>query len=217
MTPNDIIDDARRLAQDNGLFRTPDTYSAATMLRLTNQVLRQTAVLRPDLFVLLGDIPTTPEVAEQSAPADSLRLVSIRSIKDGPAITEVSYDTMDRSYPQWRLDPAGTPVNFMRNVRNPNGYFLYPRPAAGTVLTGEYVQSPPEYTGDQQIALLPDAFQPVMVAGVIMLIAAIENPSLDPARYKQFADMYSQSLRANMEGRVLTDTPAAGLEPKQVI
>lgn len=217
MTPNDIIADTRRLAQDNGLLRAPDTYSAAALLSFVNQVLRQTALLRPDLFTLMTDISTTAGAVEQSMPADSIRLVNIFAVKDGNAITEVSREAMDQSYPQWRADAAGLPVNYMRHIRNPNKYFLYPKPSAGVVLSGEYAQSPPVYTASQSIALLPDSFQPAIVAGVVMLVAGVENPTIDPNRFRQFQDMYTQVLGANLQSRVVTDTKPSGLDEKQVI
>ena len=217
MTPNDIIVEAKRLAQDNELFRNSDTYSAATMLGFVNQILRQTSVLRPDLFTRIADITTTPNVVEQSMPTDSIRLVNILAVKNGGAITEVSREMLDRSYPQWRTDPAGPPINYMRHVVNPNRYFLYPRPSSGTVLTGEYAQSPPVYTLNQTIALLPDAFQAAMVAGVVMLIAGIENKSQVNTRFTQFQEVYSQTLGVNLQSRTITDTQAAGIEPNQVI
>jgi hypothetical protein len=217
MTPADIIADVRRLAQDSGLLRTSDSYSAAALLGFVNQVVRQTAVLRPDLFTLIADIPTAPQSAEQTMPADSARLVNIFAVKDGNAITEVSREAMDQSYPQWRGDPAGNPVNFMRHIRNPNRYFLYPRPAADVVLVGEYVQSPPVYTLNQPIALLPDSFQPVMVSGVLMLVAGVENSTESAERFKQYQEAYSQSLSTNFQSRAVTDTKDSGLDPRQVI
>lgn len=217
MTPNDIIVDVRRIAQDNGLLRTSNTYSAAALLAFTNQILRQTAILRPDLFTLMTDISTTPNVVEQSMPSDSIRLVNIFAVKDGNAVLEVSREAMDQSTPSWRTEAAGSPVNYMRHVRNPNRYFLYPKPTSGVVLTGEYAQSPPTYTLAQTIALLPDAFQPAMVAGVLMLVSGIENPTTDSARFKQFQEVYSQTLGVNLQSRTVTDTKASGLDPKQVI
>ncbi len=217
MTPNDIIVDVRRIAQDNGLLRTSNTYSAAALLAFTNQILRQTAILRPDLFTLMTDISTTPNVVEQSMPSDSIRLVNIFAVKNGNAVLEVSREAMDQSTPSWRTEAAGSPVNYMRHIRNPNRYFLYPKPASGVVLTGEYAQSPPTYTLSQTIALLPDAFQPAMVAGVLMLVSGIENPTTDSARFKQFQEVYSQTLGVNLQSRTVTDTKASGLDPKQVI
>lgn len=217
MTPNDIILDVRRLAQDNGLLRTPDSYSADLLLSFVNQVLRKTALLRPDLFALMGDIPTTPNVVEQSMPSDSVRLMNIFGVSGKGSVLEVSRETMDQSYPQWRYDPSGTPVNFMRHPQNPNKYFLYPRPIAGVELAAEYSQAPPTYTLSQTILLLSDAYQPVIVSGVLMLISGIENVTVSPERYKQFQEAYERALDVNFKSRVVTDTKEAGFDPKQVI
>lgn len=217
MTPNDIIVDAKRLAQDSGLLRTPDVYRDATLLAFVNQILRQTSLLRPDLFAFIGDISTTAGVVEQTMPSDSIRLMNIFSIKNGNAITEVSREAMDQSTPSWRTVTAGTPVNFMRHIQNPNRYFLYPKPSAAITLTGEYAQSPPVYTINQTISLLPDSFQPVMVSGVLMLIAGVENATQNPTRFKQFQDSYAQALSVNLQTRIITDVKDSGLDPKQVI
>lgn len=217
MTPNDVIVEARHLAQDNGLLRSPDTYTAATFLGFVNQILRKTALLRPDLFAFVDDIATTPNVVEQSMPADSMRLMNIFAVKGGGGIVEVDRQTMDRSYPQWRTDAAGTPVNYMRHVQNPNKYFLYPRPTSGIELVAEYVQTPPTYTLNQTINLLPDSFQPAIVSGVVMLVAGIENATSNPDRYKQFEDSFKQALDVSFQSRVVTDLKSSGLDPKQVI
>lgn len=216
MTPNDIITDAKRLAQNTGVLRTPNVYADATFLAFVNQVLKQTALLRPDLFSYITDIPTTPNTVSQVLPSDSTRLVEIYSVKDGDAITEVTRETMDQTYPQWRIETAGTPVNYMRNVRNPNGYFLYPRPAVGIILVGEYVQTPPVYALNSQIALLPDSFLPAMSAGVVGMIESINNTTSDMNRAKEFATQYAQALGLSLQTRVLTDTEQGGLDPRQV-
>jgi hypothetical protein len=217
MTPNDIIVDATRLIQDNQVLRTPDAYSAATMLGYVNQILKNVATVRPDLFITMADIPTVQDVVEQSMPVDSMRLVNIFSVKDTRAVTEVSREAMDRSYPAWRLDPPGVPVNYMRHVSNPNRYFLYPRPAAGVVLFGEYVKSPRAYGLNEVIETVPDGFQATIVLGVVMLVAGTENDSASSVRFTQYKDVYNKSLEDNMQSRVLTDTKTAGLDPKKVV
>jgi hypothetical protein len=216
MTPADIIVDVRRMAQDNGLLRSPDTYIQSTLLGYTNQTLKHIATLRPDLFTLMGDIPTQPSVVEQVMPVDSARLVNILAVKDGPAIFEVSRQMMDYSYPQWRSEPAGLPVNYMRHPQNPNRYFLYPKPQVGVVLTGEYVQAPPAYAEDQHIDLLPDSFLPTVVSGVLMLIAGTENPTKSNERYVQFEKAFIAALQTNMKARTLTDKPDSGVSGRPV-
>lgn len=214
MTPADIITEARVLVQDT---RTPYRYSDALMLGWVNQTLKRMAVLRPDLFSFIGDIPTTANTVLQSCPSDSLRLVEIFQIKNGDAVTEVNREILDQMHPNWVNEAAGTPVNFMRHVRSPNKFFLYPRPAAGVVLVGEYAQVPPAYTINQTITALPDAYLPVAVDGVVFLAESVDNEHVNSGRAKLFQDSFNQTLATGLQVRSITDTEQGGMDPKQVI
>lgn len=214
MTPNEIIAEARRLIQDT---KTTYRYSDAVMLGWVNMTLRRTAVLRPDLFGVIGDISTTPNTVLQSTPADSLRLIEIFQVKNGDAVTESRRETLDQMYPNWVNETAGAPVNFMRHVRNPNKFFVYPRPTAGIVLVGEYAQTPPSYALNDTISLIPDAFFPILVDGVVFLAESVDNEHVNSGRAKLFQDAYTQALGVSLQSRVVTDTDASGMDPKQVI
>ena len=214
MTPADIITEARVLVQDT---RAPYRYSDTLMLGWVNQTLKRMSVLRPDLFSFIGDIPTVANTVLQSCPVDSLRLVEIFQIKNGDAVTEVNRDVLDQMYPNWVNETAGTPVNFMRHVRSPNKFFLYPRPAAGVVLVGEYAQVPPVYTITQTIALLPDAYLPVAVDGVVFLAESVDNEHVNSGRAKLFQDSFAQTLATGLQVRSVTDTEEGGMDPRQVI
>lgn len=214
MTPADIITEARVLVQDT---RTPYRYSDTLMLGWVNQTLKRMAVLRPDLFSFIGDIPTTADTVLQSCPSDSLRLVEIFQIKNGDAVTEVNRDVLDQMYPNWVNEAAGTPVNFMRHVRSPNKFFLYPRPTTDIVLVGEYAQVPPTYTINQTIASLPDAYLPVAVDGVVFLAESVDNEHVNSGRAKLFQDSFNQTLAAGLQVRNITDTEEGGMDPRQVI
>lgn len=214
MTPADIIAEARVLIQDS---RTPYRYSDTVLLGFVNQTLRRMSILRPDLFMVIGDIPTTANTVIQSCPSDSLRLVEIFQIKNGDAVTEVNREVLDQMSPGWVNEAAGTPLNFMRHVRNPNKFFLYPRPTAGIVLVGEYAQVPPTYTLNQTIAALPDSYLPVAADGVVFLAESVDNEHVNSNRAKLFQDSFNQTLAAGLQTRTLTDTEEGGLDPKQVI
>lgn len=214
MTPADIIAEARVLIQDS---RTPYRYSDTVLLGFVNQTLRRMSILRPDLFMVIGDIPTTANTVIQSCPADSLRLVEIFQIKNGDAVTEVNREVLDQMSPGWVNEAAGTPINFMRHVRNPNKFFLYPRPTAGVVLVGEYAQVPPAYTLNQTIAALPDAYLPVAADGVVFLAESVDNEHVNSNRAKLFQDSFNQTLAAGLQTRTITDTEEGGMDPKQVI
>jgi hypothetical protein len=214
MTPNEVITEARRLIQDT---KTPYRYSDAVMLGFVNQTLKRMVVLRPDLFAVIEDIPTTANTVLQSCPANSTRLIEIFQVKDGDAITEVNRETLDRTAPSWQREEAGQPVNFMRHVRNPNRFFVYPRPVAGVVLVGEYAQTPPDYTLDQEMTYPTDAYFPTVVDGVVFLAESIDNEHVNSGRAKLFQDAFVQGLGVGLQSRTITDTESGGQDPRQVI
>lgn len=211
MTPSDIITQARELVQDS---RTPYRYSDAVMLNFVDHTIKRMAVLRPDLFSVVGNMDTTAGSALQSCPSDALRLVEIFSVVGGGAVTEVNREIMDQMNPSWVSATAGTPVNFMRHVRSPNKYFLSPPPAAGVVLVGEYVQVPPKYAIDAAITALPDAYLPVATDGVVSLAESLDNEHVDSGRAKMFQDSFTQSLVAGLQARTITDTEDGGIDPQ---
>lgn len=214
MTPIEVITEARRLIQDT---KAPYRYSDAVMLGFVNQTLKRMVMFRPDLFAVIGDIPTTANTVLQSCPADSARLIDIFRVKDGNAVTEVNRETLDRTVPSWQYEEAGQPVNFMRHVRNPNRFFVYPRPVAGVVLIGEYAQTPPDYALDQEIIYPIDTYFPVVVDGVVFLAESIDNEHVNSGRAKLFQDSFVQALNVGLQSRTITDTPSAGLDPREVV
>lgn len=214
MTPNEIITEARRLIQDT---KTPYRYSDAVMLGFVNQTLKRMVTIRPDLFSVVTDFPTAPNSVLQSCPADSTRLIEIFQVRNGNAVTEVNRATLDRTVPNWQNESPGYPVNFMRHVRNPNRFFVYPPPVDGVLLVGEYAQTPPDYTLDQEITSPTDAYFPVVVDGVVFLAESIDNEHVNSNRAKLFQDAFVQGLGVSLQSRTITDTEAGGQDPRQVI
>jgi len=214
MTPQDVITEVRRLIQDESA---PLRYSDTVLLGFVNQTLKRMAILRPDLFSLITNIPTTANSVVQNCPSDSVRLVEIFQVVGGNAITEVSRDTLDQSTPSWVAEAAGTPVNYVRHVRNPNRFFLYPAPTTGTQLTAEYIQSPPAYTLGQTVALLPESYLSTVVDGTVYLAESVDNEHVNSGRAKLFFDSFTQSLGVGLQSRAITDTEEGGLDPRQVV
>jgi hypothetical protein len=214
MTPAEVITEVRRLVQDQLV---PYRYSDTVLLGYVNQTLQRMAILRPDLFTDIVDITTTADAAVQSLPAEAIRLVDIFQVKNGNAITEVDRETMNRNYPGWMNEASGTPVNFMRHVKNPDRYFLYPRPAAGIVLVGEYAKSPIDYTVNASIDVISDTYFPIVVDGTVYLAESIDDEHVQSGRAKLFYDSFVEQLGAGLQSRKLTDTKSAGMESGEVI
>jgi hypothetical protein len=214
MTPAEVITEVRRLIQDT---KVPYRYDDTVLLGFVNQTLKKMVMLRPDLFSIITDISTTPNTVLQTLPSDAMRLVEIFSVKNGNALLEVSRDTMDQTTPGWVAEPPGTPVNFMRHVRNPYRYFLYPAPTAGVQLVAEYAQTPADYTLNQEIDELRDSYFPVVVDGTVFLAESVDNEHVNSGRAKLFQDSFVQALGVSLQSRTLTDTERAGQDVKQVI
>jgi hypothetical protein len=214
MILNDVVTEARRLLQD---ISAPQRYSDAVLLGFANQTLKRMSVLRPDLFAYIGEIPCTAGAVIQSPPSDSVRIIEIFQVKDGSGVTEVDRNSLDQTYPGWMNDAAGAAVNWMRHVRNPNKFFIYPKAPVGQVLIGEYAQTPPNYVGTDAVALLPDAFFPVVVDGTVFLAESVDNEHVNSNRAQLFQQSFTQALGVSAQARTLTDTETAGLPNEQVV
>lgn len=214
MKLSDVITEVRRLIQD---VEPPQRYSDEVLLGFCNQSLQRIAILRPDLFAYIGEIPCVEGAVLQSAPADSIRVMEIFQVKDGNGITEVNRDSLDQAYPGWMNDPAGATVNWMRHVRNPNRFLIYPKAPPNLILIGEYSKSPPIYSSVDDVSLLPDAYFPVVVDCAVFLAESVDNEHVNSNRAQLFQQSFTQMLGVNAQARVVTDTEASGLPKDQVV
>ena len=213
MTPAGVIAEVRNLVQDS---IAPLRYTDGVMLGFVNQTIQSIAMMRPDLFGSIQDIPTQTGSAVQALPADALRLIDIFQVKNGNSVTEVDRETMNRNAPEWMNATAGSPVNFMRHVKNEDRFFLYPPPSAGVVLVGEYAVAPPSYTINETITAPSATFFPAVVAGVVFLSQSIDDEHVNSNRAKLFYDLFVQQLGVSLKNRELTDTKMAGFKPSPV-
>jgi hypothetical protein len=209
MTPLDVITAARVAIQDTRVATL--RYSDSDMLTFVNQTLTRMAVLRPDLFSVIAEWALVPETVLQSCPPDSQRLVEIFNVVGENAVQEVSRDVFDQNYPSWINDGPGTPVNFMRHIRNPNKFFVYPRPSTCCTVLGEYIQIPPSYALEEEIQVLPASYFAALVDGTVYVAESIDNEHVNSGRAKLAQDMFLQQLQVGLQSRVATDTESGGL------
>ena len=151
-------------------------------------------MLRPDLFAFIGDITNTADTVVQSMPSDSIRLIEIYNVKDGNGITETNRESLNQAYPSWMNDTAAPAVNFMRHTRNANKFFIYPKAPSGQVLIGEYAQTPPTYDGTTTVALLPDAYFPVVVDATVFITESVDNEHVNSKRAQIFQQSFTSLL-----------------------
>ena len=214
MILNDVITEVRRIIQDTN---TPYRYSDDVLLGFANQALKRIAVLRPDLFAYIGDITCTDGEVVQSAPSDSIRLIEVYRVKNGNGVIETTREALDQAYPTWMNDAAGAAVNFMRHVRNPNKFFIYPKAPTGQVLVGEYAQTPPDYDGVTPVALLPDAYEPVVIDATVFIAESVDNEHVNSQRAQLFQSSFTQALGVAAQSRAITDPERGGLQEEDVV
>jgi len=213
MLVSDIITQVRDVIQDT---HTPYRYSDDMLVRFVNQTLKRMVVLRPDLFSSIEEIPTESDTPFQSLPSDAMRLVDIFQVKGGPVLTEVNRSTLERSTPGWMSESSGTPINFMRHIRNDTRFFVYPAPNAGVVLIGEYAKTPPDYSINGDIDIIPDGYFSVLIDGVVFIAESVDDEYVNNRRAQMYQQMFTQAMGASVEGRQLTDYDDGGLNEDKV-
>jgi hypothetical protein len=205
VTPADIIVEVRKLVQDT---RAPYRYSDGYLLGHVNQVLRRMAMIRPDLFALVTDITVVSVDTTQTLPADAIRFVDVHAV-DGRAVVEVSRDMMDRSAPTWRSASPAQPVNYMRHVRNPTLFFLYPPPPVGATVTVEYAQAPSTYALASTITAPKDVYSPVIIDGVVAMVMAADDEYATSGQADAALKNFFEGLKLGLEARELSDSASA--------
>jgi len=212
MTPQEIIDEVRILIQDTDA--TTPRYTDSTLVGFVNQTLKRMAVVRPDLFAYIGEIPLSDGEVVHTAPSDSIRVFEIFRVKNGGSIREVSREMMDQSAPSWQADTAGACTNWMRHSRNPNRFFTYPASTTSQIVIGEYGQTPPTVAIGDTITLIPDVWFPVIVDGVMWLAESIDDEHVNSKRAQMFQQAFITALQVNLESRAVTDSERGGLDEK---
>ncbi len=213
MILNDIITTVRRLVQDE---TTAYRYSDAFLLDLCNQGLKRIQLIRPDLFSYVSTVACTQGEVIQSAPSDSLRIIEVYSIVGGTGLVEADREVLDQTIPTWPNDAEAAAINWMRHVRNPNKFFIYPQAPSGQSLDIEYSQVPTTYDGTTTVTLLPDAYIPALVDVVVFLAESIDNEHVTNGRAKMYKDLFLAELGATTASLPVTDTESAGQDPLKV-
>jgi hypothetical protein len=213
MILDDVVTEVRRILQDTN---SPQRYSDDVLIGFANQALKRIAVLRPDLFAYIGEIPCVDGEVVQSMPSDSIRLIEIYRVKDGNGVIETNREALDQALPTWMNDTAAPAVNFMRHVRNANKFFIYPKAPASQILIGEYAQTPPDYDGTTTVALLPDAYEPVVIDATVFIAESVDNEHVNSNRAQLFQQSFTQSLGVSAQSREVTDPERGGLNEEDV-
>jgi hypothetical protein len=138
-----VLDSARDTLNDDAKTR----YTDVKALQYFNDGMHEFAIIRPDLFMRIGDIPCIAGSVDQTLPAGGMFVVDIYSIKGGAAVNLCELDTLRTFRPTWRTDAAGPCENWLRHPQDPSkqgnaDFMIYPKAPANQTLTGEFPIAP---------------------------------------------------------------------------
>jgi hypothetical protein len=136
---------------------------------------------------------------------------------NGNGIIETTREVLDQAYPAWMTDSAANTINWIRNIRNPNKFFIYPKAPTSHQIEIEYAQTPPDYLGTATVALLPDAYFPAIIDGTVFLAESIDNEHVNSNRAALFQQSFSQALGISSQTRQITDTEGGGISEEEVV
>ena len=214
MTLSDVLVQVRYLIQDS---KSPERYSDGLLTGFANQALKRIAILRPDLFSYMGQVSCVADSVIQRLPLDSIRLIEVHSVKGGNSVHETNKEILDQSIPDWTNEPAGNAINFMRHIRNPNIFFIYPKAPEDQILVTEYAQTPTDYTKDQLVDLLSDVYLPVVVDATVFLVESMDNEHVLSNRANLFYSSFTGALGVAVKSRELTDKELSGVSKEGAV
>lgn len=212
-TTTEVLEEVRELVQDTNA--TYQRYSDAFLLRKLNQAMRRFALLRPDLFTAVSTITCVAGTA-QTAPTDSIRLTDVLSNTLGETVKEIQAEAMDLMFPAWGNDAPGPATNWIRYVRDPNRFYVYPKASTAETLQVLYAKSPATLAAGNTV-VVQDAYFPAVVDCTAWLVESIDTESVASGRAKAHKDSFIEMVSGSLQARALTDVDAAGLDKKEVM
>jgi hypothetical protein len=196
MTPQDIITSARYIINDTST--SSPRQSDTELLAYVNDGLRETVILRPELYFTVGDYLCITGQCEQTVSfVDAVALVEVLCIHGGRAITAFDFMSMSTFNPGWRTDTAGDATQYVKFANDPLKFFIYPQaPATTQILDVRYVRNPTVVGLTDGIYDLPVTYQPALVDYLVYRAESKDSESV----LSQRAGAFQQSFVAKMKG-----------------
>jgi hypothetical protein len=189
-----ILDSARDTLNDDAKTR----YTDAKALQYFNDGMHEFAIIRPDLFTQIGDIPCTAGTVDQALPAGGMFVIDIYAIKNGPAINLAEIDSLRTFRPTWRTDAAGPAQNWARYPQDPSKqanarFLIYPQAPENQTLTGEFPIAPARVLiASIATALLPidDPYQVPLQAYIVFRAESKDDEHVVSERAMAFRKVF---------------------------
>jgi len=210
VTPSTIFPDVRVLINDND----PSSYrySDAVLLLKLDAALKRIALIRPDLFTTIAAVACTPNTTVQQVP-NYARVIEVYNVVSGGGVVEASREVFDQTVPNWRSDAAGPAVNWMRHVRNPSVFFIYPQAPVGQSLLCEYTVAP-AVTALTDVIPTSDVYQPIVQDMLVAVIEWGDDEFNLSQRAETFYKRVLESLGISTKNKEMLDNENGGESPR---
>lgn len=157
---SDIITRVSAAAADTSNVRWP----SAEIINWINDAIREIAALHPDSCAQIGNVNLVSGT-KQSMPAGTVALIRVtRNMgvggnTPGEAPREADRELLDRVMPTWQAATATLVVkNFMRDLRTPRTFYVYPPMSGTTIVECEYSALPTPIVLTTDPLPLPDHY-----------------------------------------------------------
>lgn len=180
---NAPIDTAIGILSDLGSVR----YPRADLLQYANDALDQLVTLAPHLFNTEGEVECVPAETIQSVSYDDAHaLVSIRRVKNGPAVTQCERAALDAYDPLWHdASKAGMATNWMPIDGDPVRFLIAPPAPGNQVLVIIYTKIPGEY-GEGDETDIPATYSDAIADYIVGRAEARDDDHVNTGRSAQF-------------------------------
>ena len=210
-TAADVIASVRIDVNDT---KTPYRQSDANILNMVNRTVKRVSILRPDLFAVIIPFACTAGVT-QTMPANSMRLIDVLWTNTGQMnVNEVDRDAMDLMFGSWEFATPASTTDWMRDIRNPNVFYIYPPADNAQSLQVEYAKSPSTYVLGDTVEL-PDAYFPIIVDGTVAVYEGVDDESIGTGRAKERQTQFMEALGLSIKSKDITDTRPNGEDISQ--
>jgi hypothetical protein len=189
-----VLDRLRPTLNDTDKVRYPDPELLAYAL----DGLRETCVLRPDLFTVTGAITCVAGV-EQTIVPNGWFVIDVYGVQNGGAITYADFDTFRAYRAGWRTDPAGPAVHWMRfpadASKQPNNrFYVYPKSLAGQLLDASWTELNTTALTINSTIPLNEQYEPALESYVIFRAESKDDEFVVTPRAALFRAAFETSL-----------------------
>lgn len=193
LAASQVIDRVAKTLLDDTNVR----WSAAELLDYLNAGITTIVNLKPDVYVVSGNMTPTANSARQTIPAGGVMLFSVnRTLINGASLRQVDMNHLDNSVVGWR-GATGTPEVWCHDPRDRKVFYLYPLPTVTTSLDISYAAVPTRLVSAASTIPLDDSYETALYFYVLALTYAKNATRGDEQKSTGYLNVFNIIIGAN--------------------